>query len=764
MASGSTIVNATFTTSGAVGDAIKFSWWENSQSVANNNTVVGWKLELISYKYGYIDSSASKAWSVTVNGTNYSGTNTIGISANSTKTLASGTTTIAHNSDGTKSFSYSFSQAFKITFNTYVGTVSGSGSGTLTTIARASQPTLSDQTINFGDTITISTNRASSSFTHTVRYEFGSLSGTIGTSVTNSTTWTVPLSLMNEIPNTTSGSGRVFVDTYNGSTLIGTKYSGFTATVPSSIIPSCSCTLTDTTGVDDIYGSPVKSLSKIKFTVTATKAYGSPIKAYSVSIDGITYSVASATTGFLVNPGTSKVSVTVTDNRERSGTWSYNMTVQDYTKPAISKLSVIRCDGNGTANKRGAYLKATFSATVTSLNSKNTASYSIKYKKTSATSYTTVSLSALENNYAPTNYTYIFAASTGSSYDVVVSAWDRHNSSNPTTRSAKAPTGSAIFSWRGFKNSSSGNYEDGAGIGKVPEKANTLQVGWESEFEQKATFADELVCKGNQFAFSSPGTAGSAGYVRMATLTHKKANADTPITFVFTRRLEASPMTVHIQFKSNSTTVDPDLKCITYEGSNYGAFLVHTAESVWDLYVEKVSAYDTITLQHWFSSGTVSDRLTVTFPGDLASSVPTGLDGFFRATPTIPQSIVDLVFPVGFVMTMYNHTDPNDIYTGTTWVRIENRFLWATTEGGTIGQTGGEQTHTLTVDEMPSHSHSFNSNLSWDATNGTYAKFRTGSNGNDYGKNNLNTASVGGGKAHNNMPPYIQVSMWRRTA
>lgn len=793
-ASGSKIVNATFTTKGKECDAVKFSWWEISQSVANNSTVVGWKLELISYQYGYIDSSAKKNWSVTVNGQKFSGTNTIGISANSTRTLASGTTDpIAHNDNGAKSFSYSFTQDFKITFNSYVGTISGSGSGTLTTIARASQPSLitcPENTQNvgyFGDTISVHMNSASSSFTHKVRYEFGSLSGTCidaetgkeATAVTNGFKWTIPKSLANAIPNSKTGSGRVFVDTYNGSTLIGTKYSGFTAEVPSTtdFTPSGTLTLTDTEGIYATYGYYVQGLSKIKATVSVSLKYGATLNNCSIYVDGRRYNGTEVTTGYLSETGTYWADCLFDDSRGKGSGEMYQITVKEYKKPTISKLSVVRCNQDGTSNKRGAYLKVTFSASATKLvNSKdssknNTASYSIEYKKSTAGRYTTVNLSDLANNFAPTNYTYIFSASTGSSYDVVVSAWDKHNSSNPTTRSAKGSTGTAIFSWRGFKNSSTGDYEDGAGIGKVPEKPNTLQVGWDAEFDKKSTFADELVCKGNQYAFSSPGTADSAGYVRIATLTHKKENADTPITFVFTRRLEASPMTVHVQFKSNSTTVDPDLKGITYEGSNYGAFLVHTAESVWDLYVEKVSAYDTITLQHWFSSGTVCDRLTVTFPGDLVSAVPEGLDGYFRATPTIPQSILDAFMPVGYVLTLWDDhlpnkakMNPNVMYPGTTWARIENRFLWATTEGGEIGHEGGESTHTLTIDEMPSHSHSFNSNVHWDATDGTYANFRTGSNKNDYGKNNLNTAAVGGGKAHNNMPPYVQVSMWHRTA
>lgn len=129
----------------------------------------------------------------------------------------------------------------------------------------------------------------------------------------------------------------------------------------------------------------------------------------------------------------------------------------------------------------------------------------------------------------------------------------------------------------------------------------------------------------------------------------------------------------------------------------------------------------------------------------------------------LKSDLVNIIYPVGSIYLAYNHVNPSTLFGGS-WVRIEGRFLWATTASGTIGSTGGESTHTLTINEMPSHNHDLNSNLNWDASNGTIAKFRTGSNGNNYGKGNLNTAYVGGGQPHNNMPPYIEISAWRRTA
>ena len=148
--SGNKDVVATKTTSGNTGDTLRFKWSRKDYSTSGNYTNINWELQLIAGGAGRISSSANKKWSVTVNGNSYSGTNKIGIGNNETKTLASGTTKIPHNSDGTKTFSVSFSQQFDITFNGYVGTVSGSASFTLDSIPRYANfngtPALSDIT------------------------------------------------------------------------------------------------------------------------------------------------------------------------------------------------------------------------------------------------------------------------------------------------------------------------------------------------------------------------------------------------------------------------------------------------------------------------------------------------------------------------------------------------------------------------------------------------------------------------------------------
>ena len=235
-------------------NTLKFSWETTSQSISNNTSTISWKLELISGSDGRIDSSTSKKWTVTVNGTAYSGTNTVGIANNTTKTLANGTTTIAHAENGTKTFSYSFSQQFSITFSgASIGTTSGSGSGTLNTIARKSSLSAANGTLGTAQTLTVS--RQSSSFAHTITYQCGSASGTIATkSVSTSISWTPPLSLASQNTTGTSVNITFTITTHNGDTSIGTSTKTISCGIPASVKPTVSLTVSDAAGYSGTYG------------------------------------------------------------------------------------------------------------------------------------------------------------------------------------------------------------------------------------------------------------------------------------------------------------------------------------------------------------------------------------------------------------------------------------------------------------------------------------------------------------------------------
>lgn len=129
------------------------------------------------------------------------------------------------------------------------------------------------------------------------------------------------------------------------------------------------------------------------------------------------------------------------------------------------------------------------------------------------------------------------------------------------------------------------------------------------------------------------------------------------------------------------------------------------------------------------------------------------------------KTLFDIVYPVGAIYMSVSSTSPAILFGGT-WEQIQDRFLLAAGSSYTAGKTGGEATHTLTVSEMPAHSHAIYSGYGDIVSNVSDAyRYQTwGSSDRGWKTGNLGTNSIGGGKAHNNMPPYLVVYMWKRTA
>ncbi|MBQ2408369.1 MAG: hypothetical protein II309_02940 [Bacilli bacterium] len=356
-------------------DTLKFSWSESSQSVANNKTTISWKMQLISDSGGAISSSASKDWSVTVNGTKYSGTNTVGISASSAKTLASGSTTIAHNSDGTKTFSYSFSQEFAITFSgSSIGTKSGSGTGTLDTIPRAS--TVSATSANIGSASTIKISRASSSFTHTLTYTFGSLSGTIVTKTTStSVSWTLPTTFYAQVTTAKSKTGTITCTTYSGSTNVGSKTCSFTANVSSANVPTLSPNVYDsnstTTALTGDSSKFVKYYSNAQFSIGASAKNSATIKSQSITC-GSKKSASASGTLSAVESATFVVSAT--DSRGYTTSQTVAKTLINYLHLTCGLSASMTVDGIVSFKINGNYYNGSFG------NVSNTLTVQYRYK------------------------------------------------------------------------------------------------------------------------------------------------------------------------------------------------------------------------------------------------------------------------------------------------------------------------------------------------------------------------------------------------
>ena len=140
-------------------------------------------------------------------------------------------------------------------------------------------------------------------------------------------------------------------------------------------------------------------------------------------------------------------------------------------------------------------------------------------------------------------------------------------------------------------------------------------------------------------------------------------------------------------------------------------------------------------------------------PGN-ATTINAGTFGGMTVT-----QFVEMIYPVGSIYMSANATSPASLFGGT-WESIGGRFLLGADSTYTAGSTGGEATHTLTVDEMPRHFHKA---ITRTLAGNYQGYFATTANTTDT-IGDINTKSEGGGAAHNNMPPYLAVYMWQRTA
>ena len=328
--------SGSITTNESHGRSVKLSWSLSSQSVENNQSTLSWSITGAGSASGWVMTGGFKA---VINGTTvYSTSTDTRIQLYNGTSVASGTTKITHNADGTKSFSLSIEAGVY----TYAVSVTASGTHTLDTIPRASTVSATNTNLNSASTITIT--RASSSFTHTLTYSFGSTTGTIVSKTTStSVSWTPALTLANQIPNAVSGTCTITCDTYNGSTKIGSKTCTLTLTVPASVKPTMtSVTATRVDGdVPAAWAIYVQNKSKATVTINgAAGAYGSTISSYSISGGGYSSTASSFTTGLLAASGTITFTAKVTDSRGRvSDAKTVSISVVAYSAPSFSSYS-----------------------------------------------------------------------------------------------------------------------------------------------------------------------------------------------------------------------------------------------------------------------------------------------------------------------------------------------------------------------------------------------------------------------------------------
>lgn len=357
----------------------------SEQDIANNRTYVYYQARSY-YDRTYIQDDQG---TIGVSGTGASYQNA-GCTRPTTGESVSVTTSgwVYHNNDGTCS----------VTGNASINFPNWGWSGTITAsanlpqIPRASGVACSSPYI--GDNAIISIDKKSSSFTNTLTYKIGTLTGTIATKTSNTTvqfqTSSIADSIYALIPNGTETSGTIYCTTYNGSTQIGdTQSTSFNLYAKESVCkPSVTATIVDTnTDVTNITGSNtkfIKYISKPKVTINATAKKSSSIKKYYVSLnDGQTSSTKETSFSTI---GSNKVNVSATDSRNYVGYNDYTLDMIDYIKLHINTISITRPEGTSNEailNCNGAYYNGSFSDTVT-----NTLSGSFKYRKSGETDWT----------------------------------------------------------------------------------------------------------------------------------------------------------------------------------------------------------------------------------------------------------------------------------------------------------------------------------------------------------------------------------------
>ena len=473
---------ATATFSGQYGHNMTLEVWSawNRQDIASNSSTVNLQARLRTNGYASV-TGVTAPMTIHVDGGDEIVNANVNIGTNSTLLIFGKNYVVGHDDNGNKTVTISF----KVDIN-----VGGYGSATvslsipLPQIKRAS--TISDVTGTLGSAMTLDINRKNSSFTHNLKYEFGSLSGTIATGVGTSVSWTPPLSLATAMPNRTSDWGQIVLETYSGSTKIGQTNCILTLNVPSSMTPKLgSITLTDSnTAVKNLLNTAntfAEIVSDIKVAFNnATGVQGSTITDYHAEIVNKNQSTSdnNGNLGLMKWNGSAQVKAWVVDSRGRSSNAvTTNITVLEYFLPTLT-FKAVRGDTNQSSDKIVVSRTAKIAPLKIGNVQKNSFKLSFKTAPFGSTNYTADTgagvndkvTNTLTNSKATLSGTFDI----GKSYEVYGVLEDALTSSG----TVKAPPVSPEKMVMGMA-------ETAVSFGKYPENANAVDSDWVFKYKNK---------------------------------------------------------------------------------------------------------------------------------------------------------------------------------------------------------------------------------------------------------------------------------------
>lgn len=438
-----------------------FEWNESDYSIANNTSTITWamKLEAIGAS-GKITSNVSKTWNVVIDGIAYNGTNTIGISGNSTKVLASGNTIVTHNLDGTKSFSFRFKQQF--TGLKFAGVAitdkEGSGTGTLTEIPRQATITgandfndESNPTITYSNPAgnAVSTLQACISLTGAnadIAYRDISKTGTSYTFILSSAERDIL-----RYATTTSNSRKItfFIKTVIGS---NTFYSTAERTLTivnatPTITPTVNDANANTIALTGDSNKLIRYYSIGSYSIAKNTMKGATVKSVSVKCGSQSKTGPNLTSGNFQKVDSGVFEFAIVDSRGNTATKTITKTMINYVPLTVnidSKIVLSETDStkaNISFTVSGNYYNGSFGKVANSL--------TLKYVlKTSGNTVKEETLTIPTNAYSGTTYSITYkipeALDYRNSYTITLQATDKITNIETTSKELKAVP---IFEW-----------------------------------------------------------------------------------------------------------------------------------------------------------------------------------------------------------------------------------------------------------------------------------------------------------------------------
>lgn len=711
--------------------------WDYCQDIENNKTKISMMAQRVASLNGYYSFTytATQTGVGDFNGTLFAEERNVSVGGGGTTVVdcTDRHSEVPHNADGTwKNGTYYGHWRFNVPLggahNTPTcGWTNFTIDGEIPTIPRATTPTLSASSVACGSNITINLPRHSSSFTHRISYKIGGKDkGTITTNAGTSFAWTVP-NLGSYMPNSTGVWVVLRVETMSGSTVIGYKDIGFTATAPSSWVPTASISsiAEATANLATQFGGYVQSKSTLRVKSAGSGSNGSSISSYVVTIQGRKYNGTDITSAAISASGTVPVTLTVTDSRGRTASKTQNVTVLAYSPPQITVSSVARTSDEATT------ATCTYNFSIASVNSKNTKAFYIQYLNGS----TWTDITRMSDVYTKSG-----SVTSGAVFGVDATTKVRFVAQDYFTSVIVEKGVGPTFTLMNF-----GAGGKSLAIGMLSANDGYFEVGLPFRL-------------GGQQSYAQPGklwfndtSMGSGAFCRKVF----EAYGSNGGAFV----------PVHFKCPKAWSPTGADIWMFGECGFQNGPYSTHYAENLLGRFWDNQG-------REWLGMWTKTKLDETANP--------------WRYMKVTWTSAVLAFFPVGSVYLTYTNTNPGTIMGGT-WVQFsQGRVLLGQgtgSDGSTsmtfgAGATGGEYKHKLAQSEMPSHSHWLSDDanhtahsFAWGGAGKTVWLNTLAAGGNGSGnvantkQNEWNhTAYDGGNGLHNNVQPYQVIYAWRRTA